>query len=74
MKTVQTIIHENPSSSTHLNYIANLKENLDIFYRHFVNTIYNTDNMNATKSDLKDMGCICSDLIKEIQSLEESIN
>jgi hypothetical protein len=28
-KTVQTMIHENPSSSTHLNYIANLKENFD---------------------------------------------
>ena len=69
MKTVQTMIRENPSSSTHLNYIANLKEHLDKFYSHFAKNIYSTDNVNAAKSDLKTMGCICSDLLKDIHSL-----
>lgn len=73
IKTVQTMIHENPSSSTHLNYIANLKENFDKFYSHFARTIFVTDNVNATKSDLKDMACICSDLIREINNLETAI-
>jgi hypothetical protein len=50
-----------------------LKEHFDKFYSHFARTIFVTDNVNATKSDLKDMACICSDLIREINSLETAI-
>lgn len=44
-------------------YIINLYENLNTFYTSYTKNLYTT-NKNAVASDLKDIGCICADLME----------
>lgn len=69
-KFVRQII--NDKDSTNYNYLHNLKTQLDKFFDH-LGYVEQSTNMNAMKSDLKDIGCISVDLAKITNNLIDNL-
>lgn len=65
-KTVREIVCD--KDFTNYNYLHNLKNQLDKFFDH-LGQVGQSTNMNAMKSDLKDIGCISADLLKITNNL-----
>jgi len=53
-------------------YLMNLHEQFEKFYDHYV-SVSNKTNKNAVASDLKEMGCICSQMMTECNELIKSL-
>lgn len=69
-KSVRQIIYD--KDPTDYNYLHNLKTQLDKFFDH-LGQVEQSTNMNAMKSDLKDIGCISADLVKITNNLIDNL-
>ena len=54
-------------------YLGNLHEQFEKFFDHYVSIVNTTTNKNAVASDLKEMGCVCTQIATECNELIKSL-
>lgn len=67
-KNIREELYNKPTSASSLNYLNNNYIVLQKLMTHLSKTLQ-SNNGQAVRSDLKDIGCICSSMLKNVNNL-----